>query len=564
MKIHTKLIFTLLVGLFFVVALAQFVQYESVINLVGKLTKDSMAILEQRELESAQNIHGSVEEALAGSLERGEMEKFSKILEAQGKVRGLLEFSLFDRQGAVAYSTHADALRREMPAEIRDKIRGSFEQLVNQNADSLEIYQPHIVNAECVRCHRAWLPGENGGTTYFKFSTAALAKSQNVASQALAETASSALRHSVWTVIGIVLVLVVLMYLSVNKFVRRPLNQFITTLEAIRGGDLSQRITFTGSDEIGQMGEALRAMVDSLRAKVELAERIADGDISAPVLLASDKDTLGQALSRMSDSLNEIISKILEASGHVLRGATHVSDASQALSQGATEQAASLEQISSTMVEVDSQTQTNAQSSGQAKNLAESVQGAAGKSSSRMQSMMNAMHEIQNSSKDVVKIVRVIDDIAFQTNLLALNAAVEAARAGKHGKGFAVVAEEVRNLAARSAKAAKETAQGIAGSMDKVEAGSQVATQTLEVLSEIAANIEKMNNLAGEISTASNEQAQSISQISTSLGQIDKVTQQNTANAEETASTAQELSEQAKQLSSLLQRFRLRKSPSAR
>jgi methyl-accepting chemotaxis protein len=294
-----------------------------------------------------------------------------------------------------------------------------------------------------------------------------------------------------------------------------------------------------------------------------VAEGIAEGDLNQNVTPASERDVLGGALEKMVRQLNDLVFQIQEAVGQIVSGSGEVSDSSQSLSQGASEQAASLEEITSSIAELSSQTKSNAENAGQANQLSTAAQDAAERGNKHMASTIEAMNEINDSSQEIAKIIKVIDDIAFQTNLLALNAAVEAARAGKYGKGFAVVAQEVRNLAGRSATAAKETSELIANAVQKVEHGREMVNATAEALGEIVDGATKVSDLIDEIAAASNEQSQGITQIDQALGQIEQVTHQNTANAEETASASEELTGQAYQLKEMVASFKTKKRTAA-
>jgi len=332
-------------------------------------------------------------------------------------------------------------------------------------------------------------------------------------------------------------------------------------LDEMAVGHLDQRLNMDRADEIGQMARTMDRFADSLKNEmVEALEMLADGDLTFDAKPFDERDAIRNALKKTGDDLNKLISEILVATEQVASGSGQVSDSSQALSQGATQQAASLEEITSSMTEMASQTKLNAENATQANQLASQTRSAAEGGNARMQEMVEAMGEINEAGQNISKIIKVIDEIAFQTNLLALNAAVEAARAGRHGKGFAVVAEEVRNLAARSAKAAKETAELIEGSVAKTRNGTEIAQSTSEALQEIVNSVTKVTDLVGEIAAASNEQAQGIGQTNQALGQIDQVTQQNTASAEESAAASEELSGQAMHMKEMMSRFNLRNS----
>ncbi len=294
-----------------------------------------------------------------------------------------------------------------------------------------------------------------------------------------------------------------------------------------------------------QLGFA-KSEYDAARLRYEAARRLS-------ILLMSTGGILGIAISFVTmrsmlgllAKIRDAVARLTEASSDTTSAAGQVSTSSQALAAGASEQAAALEQTSASIEEISSMTRRNADSAREAKNLAGETRAAADEGAKRVDAMQQAMGAIKESSTQIAKIVKTIDAIAFQTNILALNAAVEAARAGEAGAGFAVVAEEVRSLAQRSAQSARETASLIEESVARSENGARISVEVADSFGEIVTKARRVDELVAEIANASNEQNSGLSQVSTAVVQMDKVTQSNAASAEETASAAEELNGQS-------------------
>lgn len=350
----------------------------------------------------------------------------------------------------------------------------------------------------------------------------------------------------------IILVLAGIIFALTTR-ITSPLQKVEAMIQGLADGNLDCRLEIASGDEVGRMAQAMNVFADNMRDEVLGAfNKLAAGDFTFEA-----QGVIRDPLAKANHALRHFMGQVKTVGEQIASGSSQVSEASQVLSQGATDQASTMEEISASMADVGLRVRQSAESATRAASLVNTARQAADRGSIQMRQMVEAMGEIDTASQNISKIIRTIDDIAFQTNLLALNAAVEAARCGQQGKGFAVVAEEVRNLAARSAKAARETAGLIEGSVAKTRNGAVIADQTAEALSEIVDGVSRAADLVAEIAMAVNEQAQGIAQVNQGLGRVDQVMQQNMTSAELTAGTAAQLSYLAEQLRQMLSRFHI-------
>ncbi len=547
MKLHSKLTLSLLGGLLVIVLVAQtYQQVHSSIALRNQ-ADDDLKQLEKSEWRSAENIGRSIEYAVAGSLERGEMVKFEKLLAAQRQIKGLLEFSLYDDEGLALYSSEPSLVGKRMDPELLKKTQSSPQRIARRTPAAFEIYQPQVVTAECLRCHTTWKKDSICGTTVFRFSSATLAEAETRSTASLAKLRRSGIIATAITALVIVAVFVTLAYLVVRRMVVRPLDRLAEGLGRIANGDTSTRVAITSHDEIGALAASANSMAEALDAQANLARRIGEGDLSHEVRLASDHDTLGRALQTMVTNLREVVANVRTAAAAVADGSGQLTGTAQTIANGSNTQAASVEEVSAS---IEQSTSSIAQNSDNARRTEALAAQAAQDAATAGQSVTHTV----TAMKDIAGRITVVEEIARQTDLLALNAAIEAARAGEHGKGFAVVAGEVRKLAERSRKAAGEIGR-LSGS------SVAVAEQAGTLIEQLVPRIRETAKLVQEIAGASAEQSTGATQVSKAVQELDGVIQQNAAASEEMATAASALAAQAEQLQSAIAFFRTAATP---
>jgi methyl-accepting chemotaxis protein len=345
---------------------------------------------------------------------------------------------------------------------------------------------------------------------------------------------------------------------------QRGVAQAQDIVRAAVAGDLSKRIdTSTSSGDGLKMADAVNELLGVVSEAFGEVNRVitkaAEGDLTGRVPIAGRSGELratAESVNLLMESVSNIVSNVNSAAGEVLRGAEEISQGNIDLSQRTEQQSASLEETASSMEEMTSTVKQNADNAAQANQLAKAARDQAEKGGSVVSNAVSAMAKINEASSRIASIISVIEEIAFQTNLLALNAAVEAARAGEQGRGFAVVASEVRSLAGRSATAAKEIKDLIQDSVQKVEDGSKLVTQSGQTLDQIVTSVKKVSDIVAEIAAASREQSSGIEQVNKAVMEMDETTQQNAALVEQATAASQSMAEQARQLTTLMEHYK--------
>jgi methyl-accepting chemotaxis protein len=406
-------------------------------------------------------------------------------------------------------------------------------------------------------------------STYSNFSSA-LTNASSSSPEEIAKI-NSAMCNEINLGIAVIIITVIITFIvsiiigiAISRGISIPISKMLEASRKSAKGDFTANPDIESNDEIGELSLSFTKTMGTIKKYIDdiasNLDQIADGDFTVKSTLEYEGDfsEIKKSVQKVIASINNALALIAQTSNQVASSSDQVSSSAQAMAQGATEQASSTEELTATITDISTRVKENATHAANASRNVIEVSTEIETSNAHMNEMVEAMSQINESSSEIGKIIKTIEDIAFQTNILALNAAVEAARAGSAGKGFAVVADEVRNLASKSAEAAKNTTNLIENSLTQVENGTRIANETAQSLEKVVAAAGNVSDTVKKISETTNNQSDAIGQVAMGVEQISSVVQTNSATSEECAAASKELSEQAQILYDLINKFKIK------
>jgi methyl-accepting chemotaxis protein len=525
MKLQHKLSLSILLGLIIIIVIIQVVLFKIINNIAINGTKETIALIQQMGEQSIKNIFHSIERATSGSLERGEMEKFTQLISDQKKVEGLIEFSLYDHNGRITHSSDDALINKQLPRELRNQLLSVPKQVFRYTNEASEIYNPQVVNYDCIRCHRTWKYGNICGVISMRFSTENLSKVKMHLLETLQTSKKKFIINSIFALVGIVIVFMGLMYISVSHYIKNPLKKLIEAFRDLSEVDLTMRLIVKGSskklpikrmDEIEELSINFNSFIMKLHEIIKQLARYS-------TLLIQSSGNLSRYSEKMFDNMEMLKTANIKAS----KANEQLSFHTNSLAASTEEMSVNINHISKSAGNIAKHMNSITLSSDNMNHSINSIGKNIYEGKKISAEGMNFSQEATQNMKILDSVAREIDQvsglikrISIQTNILALNASIEAASAGNAGRGFSVVAEKIKQFASQNS----ESAENIANKINDVQLKIQNA---VKVINNITIIIEKINQSYSTIAHTIDEQIRTsenftreINEINTSSNEI--------------------------------------------
>jgi len=533
MKLHLKLSLMLAAALGVVILIVQVVQYQVVSNKVVQLSRTNMDRLKENEAENALNIFDSMQRAVAGSLERGEMTKFVHTLRDLKPVKGVLEFSLYDTKGKVSYSSDPSRINVPLDQDLQRTFRSRHQRYVRWTDQALEVYMPQEVTPDCIRCHTDWQLGSTGGVTHLKYSLEGQKAARENDAKFVSQVQHSMVKVSIGSVLTCVCVLILTIYAFVSYFVGKPLKNITHMARDISDGegDLTARINVGTKDELGELAGSFNTFIETLQRTIQAIRGDAGKVNASSADLSSLSTEMSVSARSVSDRSNAVTDSAAELSANMVSMADTMAQASVTVGHVAE----AVSEMRGTISEIALNS--------------EKARGITGQAVSRATGATTRVDKLGADAQQIGHISEAIAEISEQTNLLALNATIESARAGDAGKGFAVVADEIKALAQKTARATQEINKKIGAiqvstgeTVSEIGQISQVISQVDEIVCKIAGAVAQQSDSASGITDNILQASDGIRRVSTNVADSSSFAEKIAADISEVNTVARAMS----------------------